>query len=81
MARTLHEPTCTGVKTCSSCGEAKPVLAFATDKKMSDGVGNSCRECTRVKTKERYKEKKAKILPASECDIQFKFFSRKKSPR
>ena len=47
-----HEPACTGTKRCSRCGEEKAVLAFAVDKKATDGLQSECRDCRSVATSE-----------------------------
>lgn len=49
--RTLHEPLCTGNKTCNKCNRSLNVLEFSTDKKNPDGLQNRCRECTREHSK------------------------------
>jgi hypothetical protein len=41
----IHEPTCTGTKRCTKCGETKPALAFPARPENSDGMHSWCREC------------------------------------
>lgn len=40
-----HAAPCTGSKTCSKCGESKPVLAFGADPGHADGMRSDCRNC------------------------------------
>lgn len=39
-------------KTCTECGEIKPVSSFCKDKKKLDGLHNECKECRSERNKE-----------------------------
>lgn len=62
----MTEPRCTGEKTCTHCGETKPVLAFPADRKRKDGTCPWCRECKHRDNLRRYRRKRrAKMGPES----------------
>ena len=46
-----HEPTNTGQKTCSKCGETQSVLAFSGKKECVDGLKSWCRHCCNASSK------------------------------
>lgn len=41
-------------KTCTNCGETKPVTEFGADKRKRDGLTSWCKECKRREQRERY---------------------------
>lgn len=42
-------------KTCKDCGAEKPIMEFYANRKMRDGRGSRCKECTRQRNRE-YRE-------------------------
>jgi hypothetical protein len=40
-----REPRMIGTKECHSCHRELPVLAFAVNKRLSDGLQSECRDC------------------------------------
>lgn len=47
------------MKNCVRCGEPKPLGEFSADKRASDGLFSSCRECNRQANNKRRNENKA----------------------
>jgi hypothetical protein len=45
-------------KTCSKCKKTKPVQQFSKSSRRKDGRQDWCKECTRIRDKERYHESK-----------------------
>jgi len=41
-------------KKCSDCKVVLPIESFGRNRRLGDGHNNLCRECTRVRAKERY---------------------------
>jgi len=50
------------MKTCITCGESKPLLAFNSRKDASDGRRNDCAACQRKRTKANYEANRGKRL-------------------
>lgn len=50
------------MKTCSKCGQSKPLDAFAKDSRKSDGRRPQCKSCCHVKDSERYQANREKAL-------------------
>lgn len=46
------------MKTCSRCGETKPLEEFVKDNRRKDGHATICKECRRKKDRERYQQLK-----------------------
>lgn len=46
------------MKTCSKCGETKPITEFVKDNRRKDGYATICKECRRKKDRERYQKLK-----------------------
>jgi len=46
-------------KSCTKCGETKPLEEFIADKRTPDGRRNSCRECGRTAAKAAYERRVA----------------------
>lgn len=46
------------MKTCSKCGETKPLDEFVKDNRRKDGHATICKECRRIKDRERYQKLK-----------------------
>lgn len=44
---TDHGARCVGMRVCKRCGP-RPVLAFAIDDDMADGLRNFCRDCESI---------------------------------
>lgn len=44
------------LKTCSKCGETKPLEEFVKDNRRKDGYATICKECRRKKDRERYQQ-------------------------
>ena len=42
------------MKTCTKCGEEKPLTAYARDVRASDGCTSSCKTCHSIAARERY---------------------------
>lgn len=48
------------MKTCTKCGQGKPLTEFYTDKRISDGRKSRCKECLLEKRKQNYQDNKEK---------------------
>lgn len=46
-----HSPQMTGTKTCTKCGEEKPVIFFPAQKGAADGLHPLCRLCACAESK------------------------------
>jgi hypothetical protein len=47
------------MKTCSKCGEPKPLSQFSKDKAQKDGFYGTCKNCVGIKRKEYYQKNRA----------------------
>lgn len=47
------EPACRPTKTCTACGETKPLTDFHRDKNSRDGRRGDCATCVGIKNKKR----------------------------
>lgn len=52
----------TGLKKCSKCKENKLYFDFYPNKKNKDSFGYQCKNCIKIKSQEKYKTNKEKIL-------------------
>ena len=48
-------------KTCSKCGETKPVVEFYNNKKSADGLRSCCKACWNAAANARYKANPDKV--------------------
>lgn len=48
-------------KTCCACNQTKPTSDFHKDKTRLYGVASTCKDCTRIRTKNHYEANKEKI--------------------
>lgn len=53
-----HPPQLTGTKTCRTCQQTKPVIAFDAARENRDGLRNDCRACHGEKTKKQPSSRK-----------------------
>ncbi|TFB08815.1 hypothetical protein E3V08_02450 [Candidatus Atribacteria bacterium MT.SAG.1] len=49
-------------KTCSRCGETKPIFEFSTDKRILDGRTNICKTCRNQASSKYYYHNRVKML-------------------
>lgn len=49
------------MKTCTKCGESKPLIEFPRDKQKCDGLYSSCKLCHSIKSQIYGKQNKRKI--------------------
>lgn len=47
------EPACRPTKTCTTCGETKPLTDFHRDKKSAGGRRNDCKTCAKARNRKR----------------------------
>lgn len=52
----------TVAKTCSDCGELKPLDEFPRNRAHSDGYHNLCKPCNRVRSRARYQAKRQEYI-------------------
>lgn len=71
MAKTPIEIEITNAtKTCSKCGETKPLTDFYKDKKASDGHQSWCKRCVSVDNAQRARKAKAEKRTAKAVQTQ-----------
>lgn len=52
------------VKTCSKCGEPKPLEAFSIRRSAPDGRRGTCKECINERTREKYHQRQEELAAA-----------------
>lgn len=65
-----------GNKTCTKCGEEKPLTAFGPDKRKNDGRKSACRACYRA-MQNRYRAENTEHVKAIEQKAMARFAQRR----